>query len=74
MFATFRQFFAMFTSLFSAGQRAADALDTLAGVLQDTAGTYATEAAIDRQMAAITKQRELDALKANKAAPEAIAA
>mgnify|MGYP006382047305 CR=1 FL=1 len=37
MFAMFRQFFAMFSSLFSAGQRSANALDILAGSLEDTA-------------------------------------
>ena len=76
MFAMFRQFFAMFSSLFSAGQRSANALDILAGSLEDTARVYADEASIDRQMRLITRQRDLQALEANKAkaAPEAIAA
>lgn len=76
MFAMFRQFFAMFSSLFSAGQRGANALDILAGSLEDTARVYADEASIDRQMRLITRQRDLQALEANKAkaTPKAIAA
>ena len=67
MFAMFRQFFAMFSSLFSAGQRGANALDILAGSLEDTARVYADEASIDRQMRLITRQRDLRALEANRA-------
>ena len=76
MFAMFRQFFSMFSSLFSAGQRGANALDILAGSLEDTARVYADEASIDRQMRLITRQRDLQALEANKAkaTPKAIAA
>ena len=76
MFAMFRQFFAMFSSLFSAGQRGANALDILAGSLEDTARVYADEASIDRQMRLITRQRDLRALEANRAeaATEATAA
>lgn len=63
MFAMFRQFFAMFSSLFSAGQRGANALDILAGSLEDTAKVYADEARIQRQMKLVELNRELKALE-----------
>lgn len=66
MFAMFRQFFAMLTSLFSAGQRTADAVDILAGTLQGMASTHADEVAIQRKKQLITLQRELAALEAEK--------
>ena len=66
MFAMFRQFFAMFASLFSAGQRGANALDILAGSLEDTAKVYADEARIQRQMKLVSLDRELKALEAEK--------
>ena len=66
MFAMFRQFFAMFSSLFSAGQRGANALDILAGSLEDTAKVYADEARIDRRKKLITLERELAAIEADK--------
>ena len=62
----FRQFFAMFSSLFSAGQRGANALDILAGSLEDTAKVYADEARIQRQMKLVSLERELKALEAEK--------
>ena len=63
MFAMFRQFFAMFSSLFSAGQRGANALDILAGSLEDTAKVYADEARIQRQMKLVALNRELKTLE-----------
>ena len=66
MFAMFRQFFAMFSSLFSAGQRGANALDILEGSLEDTAQVYADEARIERRKKLITLERELTALEAEK--------
>ena len=65
MFAMFRQFFAMFSSLFSAGQRSANALDILAGSLEDTAKAYADEARIQRQTRLFELERDLAALEAN---------
>lgn len=65
MFAMFRQFFAMFSSLFSAGQRGANALDILAGSLEDTAKVYADEARIQRQTRLLEMEREYAALEAN---------
>lgn len=65
MFAMFRQFFAMFSSLFSAGQRSANALDILAGSLEDTAKVYADEARIQRQTRLLEMEREYAALEAN---------
>ena len=65
MFAMFRQFFAMFSSLFSAGQRSANALDILAGSLEDTAKVYADEARIQRQTRLFELEREYAALEAN---------
>ena len=62
----FRQFFAMFSSLFSAGQRGANALDILAGSLEDTAKVYADEARIQRQMKLVSLERELKTLEAEK--------
>ena len=64
MFAMFRQFFAMFSSLFSTGQRSANALDILAGSLEDTAKVYADEARIQRQTRLFELERELAALEA----------
>ena len=61
----FRQFFAMFSSLFSAGQRSANALDILAGSLEDTAKVYADEARIQRQTRLLEMEREYAALEAN---------
>ena len=72
MFAMFRQFFAMFSSLFSAGQRGANALDILAGSLEDTAKVYADEARIQRQIKLVELNRELKAIEAN--APKQIKA
>lgn len=66
MFAMFRQFFAMFSSLFSAGQRSANALDILAGSLEDTAKVYADEARIQRQTRLFELERDLAALEATK--------
>ena len=65
MFAMFRKFFAMFSSLFSAGQRSANALDILAGSLEDTAKVYADEARIQRQTRLLEMEREYAALEAN---------
>ena len=65
MFAMFRQFFAMFSSLFSAGQRSANALDILAGSLEDTAKVYADEARIQRQTRLLEMEREYAALESN---------
>ena len=65
MFAMFRQFFAMFSSLFSAGRRGANALDILAGSLEDTAKVYADEARIQRQTRLLEMEREYAALEAN---------
>ena len=65
MFAMFRQFFAMFSSLFSAGQRGANALDILAGSLEDTAKVYADEARVQRQTRLLEMEREYAALEAN---------
>ena len=65
MFAMFRQFFAMFSSLFSAGQRSANALDIIAGSLEDTAKVYADEARIQRQTRLLEMEREYAALEAN---------
>ena len=72
MFAMFRQFFAMFSSLFSAGQRSANALDILAGSLEDTAKVYADEARIQRQIKLVELNRELKAIEAS--APKQIKA
>ena len=65
MFVMFRKFFAMFSSLFSAGQRSANALDILAGSLEDTAKVYADEARIQRQTRLLEMEREYAALEAN---------
>lgn len=65
MFAMFRQFFAMFSSLFSAGQRAAKSLDILAGALEDTAQVYADEQRIQRQTRLLEMEREYAALESN---------
>jgi hypothetical protein len=43
MFAMFNQFFAMFTSLFSAGQHGAEALNHLAKSAENMADAYAQE-------------------------------
>ena len=66
MFAMFRQFFAMFSSLFSAGQRGANALDILAGSLEDTAKVYADESRSERRKKLVILERELAALEAER--------
>ncbi len=56
MFASFGQafvqFFTMITTLFSAGNRTANALNHLAGVAEDTAAQYADEAKAKRDQQA----------------------
>jgi len=47
--SAFVQFFSMFTTLFSAGNKFAGAIDSLAEVANATAAQYADEAAAKRQ-------------------------
>lgn len=48
MFNMFNQFFAMLSTLFSAGEKGAKALDHLASWSEDTAASFKDEAAITR--------------------------
>jgi CBS domain containing-hemolysin-like protein len=63
MFASFGQafvqFFTMITTLFSAGNRTANALNHLAGVAEDTAAQYSDEARIKRQKQAAELEESL---------------
>jgi hypothetical protein len=49
MFAMFNQFFAMLSTLFSAGEKGANALNHLATWGEETAGAFADESRINRQ-------------------------
>ena len=58
MFATIRQFFAMFTVLFSAGERSAKALDHMAAWAEESSAQFNEEARAQRkQRAAIHKAK-----------------
>jgi hypothetical protein len=75
MFNMLNQFFSMFASLFSAGNKFASALDVMAGVTETAAKTYADEVANKRSLQAITLAKELKLAEQGKAtAPKAIAA
>lgn len=74
MFAMLAQFFAMFRSLFSAGQRSASALDILAGALESTATVYADEIRINNRMQIIELERKLAALENQAPVTKAITA
>lgn len=65
MTKAFRQFFAMFTALFSAGEKLANSVDKLAEYAEESTDSFLEEARIERQ--ARLKQLELTVLD-NKAA------
>lgn len=49
MITMFKQFFAMFTVLFSAGEKTAKSLDNLATWAEESSGAFADQARIERQ-------------------------
>ena len=63
MFAMFKQFFAMFAILFSAGERGASALNHLAIAMDETAAAYADEQRIERSKKLATLNAELKAVE-----------
>lgn len=64
MFKMFNQFFAMLSTLFSAGERGAKALDHLAAWSEETAGAFADEARIARRAKLNAMQMEAGLLPA----------
>lgn len=62
MFSMFRQFFTMFTRLFSAGEKLANSLDILAGIGESMAQDFATTSSIERQRQRLVAEKELKAL------------
>ena len=62
MLKTFTQFFSMFTSLFSAGEKAANSLVILASVGESMAADYAEEQAHERAVKAFKRKQEMQAL------------
>lgn len=52
------QFFTMLTTLFSAGEKLAGAIDNLATVANESSGDYADEARINREMRKAQRERD----------------
>lgn len=63
MFAMFKQFFLMFSTLFNAGERFASAINHIAISTDEMAAAYADEARIERQKKLANLKAELKAVE-----------